>query len=289
MAVEKKESKAKAPKAAVSSAEKSSAEKMSYPVVDSSGKSVGSCDLDGAVFSAPVHEALVFDSVMWQLAKRRQGTHSCLTKGEMKGGGKKPWRQKGTGRARAGTNRSPLWVGGGVAHGPKSNPFGYESRLSKRSRRQGLVAALTDMANNKALLIVDRIAIEKASTKSMLKLLSSFGVADKKVALLVPASSVRVTIRGVKGTTPEVMAAQNLPGVTIMPTTGVNVWELLKCDVLLGERSTFEELQQQLQGRVGEVVKRNRRERPGRQSNSEKANSVKAGSARGASQESAAS
>jgi len=228
------------------------AAKLSYPVLDMKGKEVGSLELDGTVFGAPVQTPVVFDAVMWQLSKRRQGTHSVLTKGAMKGGGKKPWKQKGTGRARAGTNRSPLWVGGGVAHGPKSNPFGYENRLSKRSKRQALAAALTDKINQKGLIILDSLAIPSGKTKDLSTVLSALGCLKEgsaaRAVMLCSSADMKASITGGKAS-PEFMASRNVKGLQVLPVEGLNVFEIVKAKYLVGTKVQFLALQ-------GEVAKR---------------------------------
>jgi large subunit ribosomal protein L4 len=239
---------------------------VSYPIVDMSGKQVGTLDLDGAIFAAPILEPVVFETVQWQLSKRRQGTHHCISKGDMRGGGKKPWKQKGTGRARAGSSTSPLWVGGAVAHGPKSNPFGYETRVSKRSRRQALCSALTDMANNKAFIIVDSFSVPSGKTKDMSAALKKLGVSDKRIGFLVPKGaskipSVKKASLGLRGESSEIRAMQNMDSVTLHPVDGLNVWDLLKADVVIGDKAQFEALQLQLSARETYATRSVRRER----------------------------
>ena len=235
-----------------SKAKKASASNVSYPVVDMKGKEVGTVDLDAGVFAAPVSEAIVFDAVMWQLSKRRQGTHSVLTKGTMKGGGKKPWKQKGTGRARAGTSCSPLWVGGGVAHGPKSNPFGYENRLSKRSKRQALAAALTDKINQKGLIVLDSLAVPSGKTKDLSKVLAALGClkdgSAAKSVLLCSSADMKAEVVGGKAS-PEFLASRNVKGLQLLPVEGLNVFEVVKAKYLVGTKAQILALQ-------GEVSRR---------------------------------
>ena len=121
-------------------------EALKYDIHNMEGKVVDSADLDVDVFGAKVNLDLVHQTIVWQLAKRRAGTHCSKSRAEVSGGGRKPWKQKGRGTARSGSNTSPVWVGGGVAHGPK--PRDYETRLSKRTRRQALASVLTDKVNN---------------------------------------------------------------------------------------------------------------------------------------------
>lgn len=248
----------KTAKASASKGSKASASSpVNYPVVDGKGKEVGTVELDASVFAAPLSEAVVFDAVMWQLSKRRQGTHSVLTKGVMRGGGRKPWRQKGTGRARAGSNTSPLWVGGAVAHGPKSNPFGYENRLSKRSKRQALAAALTDKVNQKGLIVLDSLALKSARTKDLSKVLSALGCPSNGLSarsiLLCAGSDLKAMAAGkaAKGEKPSpvVLAARNVKGLQLLPVEGLNVHEVLKAKYLIGTKEQVIALQ-------GELLKR---------------------------------
>lgn len=190
---------------------------VSYKVLSSDGKEVGTVDLDPKVFNAEVLEYLVHDAVVWQRNKKRAGTHSALTKAEVSGGGKKPWKQKGTGNARAGSNTSPLWVGGGVTHGPK--PRDYTTRLSKRARRQALCSVLTDKVRNEGLKIVDSLVVKSGKTRDMVDLLKKLGVAGESITLVQSDNENGAAVE---------RASRNIAGIKPLKVSGVNVYDLLK-------------------------------------------------------------
>ncbi|RIL10892.1 MAG: 50S ribosomal protein L4 [Proteobacteria bacterium] len=219
-------------------------EKITCKVVTQAGKPSGSLELDKRIFGAAIVASLVHDTVVWQLAKRRAGTHSTISKGVMRGGGRKPWRQKGTGRARAGSNTSPLWVGGAVAHGPK--PHKYETRLSKRVRTQALSAVLSDKLSQEKLLVVDDLEIKSGKTKDALKILQALGVNPNSTALVVLADKEReLTARAVR----------NLPGVLALPACGANVYDLLRFEYVVSTKAAIEDLQKRLGSELKDITK----------------------------------
>lgn len=193
---------------------------LNYKVVNSSGKEVGQLALDRDIFAAPINESLVHDVVVWQLAKRRRGTHSTLTKGVMEGSRKKPWKQKGSGKARAGTAQSPLWVGGAVAHGP--HPRDYTSRLSKRTRRQALASVLSQKVRDQRLVILEDFGVKEGKTKEIVKTLSNVAAGARGVVIVAP-----------KEATLAERAARNLSKVITLEVGGVNVYDLLRHDYLV--------------------------------------------------------
>jgi large subunit ribosomal protein L4 len=187
----------------------------SVDVLDRTGKKVGDHDLDPAVFDVEVNPQVMHQVVVAGMAAQRAGTHSTKTRAEVSGGGAKPWRQKGTGRARHGSNRSPIWVGGGVAHGPR--PREYDTRVPKKMKRLALRSALTDRAREGRVKVVDSLDIDRPSTKDAVDILES--IEAQGLVLLVldePQDAVVKSFRNlshVKMTTPgrlgtyEVLAA----------------------------------------------------------------------------------
>jgi large subunit ribosomal protein L4 len=187
----------------------------SVDVVDRSGKKVGDHDLDPAVFDVEVNPQVMHQVVVAGMAAQRAGSHSTKTRAEVSGGGAKPWRQKGTGRARHGSNRSPIWVGGGVAHGPR--PREYDKRVPKKMKRLALRSALTDRAREGRVKVVDSLDFDRPSTKEAVDVLES--IEAQGLVLLVldgPPEAVQKSFRNlshVKMTTParlgtyEVLAA----------------------------------------------------------------------------------
>jgi large subunit ribosomal protein L4 len=143
-------------------------------ILDQAGKKVGEHQLDPAVFDVEVNLPVMHQAVVAGLAARRRGTHSTKTRAEVAGGGRKPWRQKGTGRARHGSIRSPLWVGGGVAHGPK--PRDYAMRVNKKMKRLALRSALTDRARDDRIRILEGLSFDEPSTKDAVEVLESLEV-----------------------------------------------------------------------------------------------------------------
>ncbi|MCB0338478.1 MAG: 50S ribosomal protein L4 [Bdellovibrionales bacterium] len=210
---------------------------VGHKVIDMKGKEVGSIDLHPEVFGVKVKESLVHDTVRWQLAKRRSGTHKALTRAEMSGGGRKPWKQKGTGNARAGSNTSPVWVGGGVSHGPR--PRSYEFRLSKRARRQALCSVLTDKVRKDQLRVLDSLSVETGKTKDMASVLQNVGVGRYGAVIVVDelgSSSGQLVKR----------AAQNLGKALVLPVSGVNVYDLLRFGHVVVSRDSVKALEERL-------------------------------------------
>lgn len=215
-------------------------EAINYKILSAEGKEAGQIELDPQVFGTKVNEGLVHDVTVWQLAKRRSGNASALTKAEVSGGGKKPWKQKGTGNARAGSNTSPLWVGGGVTHGPK--PRDYTTRVSKRARTQALCSVLTEKRLSDKIKVVDDFNLKSGKTREFVGVLKKLGLLGEKVALLVDSSGNKAAAELVK------RAAGNIPGVAVLGLDAVNVYDLLKYKYLLSNKADLNELQ-------GKVIK----------------------------------
>lgn len=187
-------------------------------VIDATGKEKGSVALTPAVFQAQIKAELVHGTVRWQRAKKRAGTHDVLTRSEMKGGGKKPFKQKGTGNARAGSIISPLWVGGAVVHGP--TPRSYEFRLSKKMRKGALQAALSAKAAEGAVVVAESMSQATGKTKDAVTMLKNAGVYGTKVLVVVPNEQSEEKAKFVLG-------LRNIKGVTVVPVAGVNVYDVV--------------------------------------------------------------
>ena len=188
-------------------------------VLNANNEKVDSIELPEAVFGAPVKSHLLQDVVRMQLANRRQCTADTKGRAEVSGGGKKPWKQKGTGRARAGTIRSPLWRHGGTTFGPHPRDYGF--RVSKAVRRQALCGALSAKAEAGAIRVLESLSLEKPSTKAMHSLLQGVGAQGK--ALVVLPGRDEVLEKSVR----------NLPQVRILTVQGLNVYDILKADTLI--------------------------------------------------------
>ncbi len=189
-------------------------------VVAASGGKAGQIDLDPEIFEGKIRAHLFHAEVRRQLAKRRAGTHSTKNRAAVSGGGIKPWKQKGTGRARQGTIRAPQWAGGGVVFGP--TPRNYEHRLNKKTRRAALVGAISLRQKEGALVIADGLALPEYKTKRALEMLKTLGVAGKSV-LVVTASPQPQLERSIG----------NLPGVDVIRVVGLNVYDVLRHERLV--------------------------------------------------------
>lgn len=173
---------------------------------------VGQMELTDDIFGVPVKPHVLHEVVLYQLNKRRAGTAKVKGRSEISGGGKKPWRQKGTGRARAGTNRSPIWRGGGTIHGP--HPRNYEMRIPKKVRRQALKMALTQKILDKEFTILDALRLERIKTRDFVEILSRFGF--KKTLVVLPHSDELVE-----------KSARNIANLKVLRSEGLNVYDLL--------------------------------------------------------------
>ncbi len=183
---------------------------------DITGAQTGEIELNDDVFGVEVNVPVMHQAVVRQLANQRQGTHATKTRSFVRGGGKKPWKQKGTGRARTGSIRSPLWVGGGTVFGP--HPRSHALGMPRKARRLAIRSALSDKVNNGEILILDQIQFETPKTKSVVKMLSDFKVTAQK-ALIITEGDETVE-----------KSARNLPGVKAIPSTGLNVFDILYHD-----------------------------------------------------------
>ncbi|MCK5587074.1 50S ribosomal protein L4 [Candidatus Bipolaricaulota bacterium] len=186
--------------------------------------------LDDRIFAANINEDLLYRVVRMQLGNRRQGTHSTKTRGEVRGGGRKPWRQKGTGRARAGSRRSPLWVGGGTIFGPK--PRSYESKLTKKMKLGALAAALSDRAGSGNIALIDQIGFEAPRTKAAVELLNRVELSGKTLVVVATTEYNRAVKK----------SFTNLPKAKCIACGGVNVYDILRYDHLLMTTKAVEEL-----------------------------------------------
>lgn len=185
-------------------------------VYDMANKQVGDIELNDDIFSVEVNEGLLHQAVVMQLASQRLGTHATKTRSFVRGGGRKPWRQKGTGRARAGSTRSPLWVGGGTVFGP--HPRSYAFSMPRKQRRLALKCALSDKVKSGDLIVLDTLAFEAPKTKEAVKVLAAFE--SPKKALFITADEVENVEK----------SARNIPGVKAIGAMGLNVFDILHHD-----------------------------------------------------------
>lgn len=194
-----------------------------------SGEVVGEKSLSDEVFGAPVHISAMHQVVVAQLANARQGTASTKMRGEVRGGGKKPWKQKHTGRARAGSSRSPLWVGGGVVHGPK--PRSYNLKVNKKVRALAMRSALSARVAEQSLFAVENFTLEAPSTKKMKAFIDTLNA--KKVLILLDCRNDNVF-----------RSAANIPGVKVLHVDSINVRDLVHHDHVVATPVVLQKLEE---------------------------------------------
>lgn len=185
---------------------------------DMQGSQVGDIDLNEEVFGIKPNESVVHEAVVMQLASLRQGTSSTKSRGEVRGGGRKPWRQKGTGRARVGTIRSPLWRGGAITFGPKPRDYSYT--IPKKKRRLALKSVLSAKVQDGEIIVLEDLQFAQPKTKEMVALLKNF---DASKALVITLNEDENVIK----------SARNIPGVTSLSATGLNVYDVIYHDKLI--------------------------------------------------------
>ena len=187
-------------------------------VYDIANNKVGELELNESFFGVEMNAGLLHQAVLMQLAAQRLGTHATKTRGFVRGGGRKPWRQKGTGHARSGSRRSPVWVGGGTVFGP--HPRSYAFRMPRKQRRLALKCALSDKVKSGDFIVLDNLDFDAPKTKQVVKLLGDFKV--EKKALFITAEEMLNVER----------SARNIPGVKAIHTMGLNVYDILNHDKL---------------------------------------------------------
>ena len=185
-------------------------------VLDMAGKEVSKIDLSDAVFGIEPNKAVMHDLVKNYLANQRQGTQSALTRAEVSGGGKKPWRQKGTGHARQGSTRAPQWTHGGIVFAPK--PRSYRYTLNKKVRRLAMKSALSSKVLDNELVVLDKIAMDEYKTKTIAAMLKAVG-SEKKALIVLPEKNEKV-----------IASAANIPGVKTALVNTLNVYDILNAD-----------------------------------------------------------
>ena len=188
-------------------------------VYNMEGKEVGTMELSDAIFGVEINEHLVHMAVVQQLANNRQGTQKAKTRSEVSGGGRKPWRQKGTGHARQGSTRSPQWTGGGVVFAPV--PRDYSFKMNKKEKRAALKSALTDKVANNKLIVVDKLSFDEIKTKSFVTVLNNLKVEGKSLVVLN------------ENDTNVVMSAKNIPTTKTTLTNTINVYDILNAKTLV--------------------------------------------------------
>lgn len=193
---------------------------MEVEVKDRNNNTVGKIELNDHIFSVPPKESVLHEAVVNFLANQRQGTHATKTKGLVSGGGRKPWRQKHTGRARAGSIRSPLWRGGGIVFGPQ--PRNYSYNLPKKVKRLALKMALSTKMSDGEIIVIDNLSVDKPRTKEMLEILRNLGLDNKSVLIILPEKANAV-----------MCSARNIPAVKVMAVSDLNSYDVMVYNRLL--------------------------------------------------------
>jgi len=203
-------------------------------IKDRDNKIIEKINLREDVFGVQVKQGILHQVVVNFLANQRQGTHSTKTKGLIRGGGRKPFKQKGTGRARAGSTRSPLWRGGGTVFGPQPRDYSY--KVPKKVRRRALMAALHEKLASNEIVVIDSILMEKPRTKEMLSILKNLGLDKKSVLIVLPEYNDSVAL-----------SVRNIPGVRITRAMDLNTYDVIASNMLLMTREAltrFEEIRE---------------------------------------------
>ena len=199
-------------------------------VLDMSGKVVGEIELSEAVFGIAPNAAVVHDVVKNHLANCRQGTQSALTRAEVSGGGRKPWRQKGTGRARQGSTRAPQWTHGGIVFAPKPRDYSYT--LNKKTRRLALKSVLSAKASEEAIVVIDSIKMEAPKTAEFAKFLAAVGAQGK--ALVVTAAADQIVVK----------SGRNIPGCEITFANLINVYDIVNATKLVVDKAALQKIEE---------------------------------------------
>ena len=198
-------------------------------VYNMEGKEVGSIELNDAVFGVEVNEHLVHMAVVNQLANNRQGTQSAKTRSEVSGGGRKPWRQKGTGHARQGSTRSPQWTGGGVVFAPK--PRDYSFKMNKKEKRIALLSALSSKVADNKIVVLDAFNLDEIKTKKFAEVMSNLKV--DKALVVIEGENKNVVLSG-----------RNIPTVKVSATNEINTYDVLKYETLVVTKAAVEKLEE---------------------------------------------
>jgi len=198
-------------------------------IKDKNNTVVGKIALSDDLFGISAKQGVLHEAVVNFLANQRQGTHATKTKGLISGGGKKPWKQKGTGRARSGSTRSPLWRGGGTIFGPQPRDYSY--KLPKKVKRLALMNAFHEKLSSGEIVFLDGLSLEKPRTKDIISLLKSFDLQNKTVLIILPEKDDAV-----------VLSARNIPGVDVVRAADVNVYDVLAHATLLMTKDAAQKL-----------------------------------------------
>lgn len=202
-------------------------------VYNLAGQVTGEIELNDLVFGVEFNEAVVHQAIVMQLANQRQGTSATKTRGMVRGGGRKPWKQKGTGRARCGSTRSPIWVGGGTTFGPQ--PRSYAKKMPRKARRLALCCALSAKVAAGEMVVVEGLTFDAPKTKNVVAMLGAFDAADKKALIITNGDNVNVEL-----------SARNMPKVTAISNMGLNCFDILNSNKVFLDKEIVEQIEEVL-------------------------------------------
>ena len=197
---------------------------MKLKILNNDGSEGKAVTVDKSVFDIKPNESVIHQAVITELANERQGTHASKNRSKVRGGGKKPWKQKGRGVARAGTIRSPIWIGGGTVFGPQ--PHDYKTKISKKMKRLARRSVLSFRADNGDILVVDEISISSFKTKEFIEFLKALNISGKKVTILVASLSENLFL-----------SSRNVPNIYLVEATSASTYDLLDCEKLLFDKA----------------------------------------------------
>jgi len=201
-------------------------------LLNTKGEQVGSLTLEASLFDVKMNPALIHEAVVAQQANSREAIAHTKTRGEVAGSSKKPWKQKGTGRARHGSTKSPIWVGGGITFGPR-NERNFSLKINKRAKRKALAMILSEKVATDRFIAVDTLELKDGKTKELLAILKNLPISKKKTLIVLPPAQKDVAI-----------AAKNMKGIETMPSNTLNVVDLLKADVVLISKEAIDMITQ---------------------------------------------
>lgn len=202
-------------------------------VYNLAGQVTGEIELNDQVFGVEFNEAVVHQAIVMQLANQRQDTSATKTRGMVRGGGRKPWKQKGTGRARCGSTRSPIWVGGGTTFGPQ--PRSYAKKMPRKARRLALCCALSAKVAAGEMVVVEGLTFDAPKTKNVVAMLGAFDAADKKALIITNGDNVNVEL-----------SARNMPKVTAISNMGLNCFDILNSNKVFLDKEIVEQIEEVL-------------------------------------------
>lgn len=204
-------------------------------VKDRNNNTVEKITLNDDIFAVSANTGVIHEAIVNFLANQRQGTATTKTRGMVRGGGKKPWRQKHTGRARAGSIRSPLWRGGGTVFGPQVRDYSYA--LPKKQKRLALLSAINEKISNGEVVVIDELSLEKPKTKNMIEILKNFGFEKKSVLIVFPEKDDAI-----------LLSARNIPGVNVTRIMDLNTYDVIVHDILLMTKDAIKRLEEKIKG-----------------------------------------